>query len=184
MPVRRPGLLAPGRTIVAPLALAVLVALGTVVASIQGSLAQEPTPTFVANSLATAQFTWLLDRINSGAGDLSEDEVQDHFTERFVEAVGPAVVVSQIQTIAATYAPLMVATTIQQTDDLMHVQAQAKDGTLVVIAVSIEHSDGKIAGFIVQPGDADLPFVSGAASPASSPGASPAASPAASPKAD
>jgi len=129
------------------------------------------------SGLAARQFVWLLDRVNTGDGDISPQDVEEHFTARFVQAVGADGIVAQVREAATAYAPLTIVEVIQETDDLVHVQARARDGRQVVIAVSIEHSDEKIAGFIFQPGEADLPFASPGASPAPSPAASPSASP-------
>ena len=144
----------------------------------------QPAPTIDPDSgLAAYQFVWLLDRINTAGGAISADDVQAHFTERFVTSVGTDAIIAEIRQVATTYAPFTLVSVIRETEDLVHVQARAKDGTLVVIAVSIEHSDEKIAGFIFQPGEADLPFASPIASPIASPVASPEASPTTSPQA-
>ncbi|MGC4105702.1 MAG: Cpe/LpqF family protein [Thermomicrobiales bacterium] len=127
------------------------------------------------DGLAATQFVWLLDRINTGGGDISAEEITAHFTARFVAAVGVDAIAAQVHEAAVAYAPLTIVTVIQETEDLVHVQARAKDSALVVIAVSIEHSDEKIAGFIFQPGEADRPFATPAGTPEGSPVASPAA---------
>ncbi|MGB3330980.1 MAG: Cpe/LpqF family protein, partial [Thermomicrobiales bacterium] len=125
------------------------------------------------DGLATTQFRWLFDRLNAGATDLTADDITAHFTARFVAAVGIDAIIAELHDIATASAPFTITTVIQQTEDLVHVQAADRSGAPVVIAVSIEHSDGKIAGFIVQPGTADAPLASPAASPVASPIASP-----------
>ncbi|MGN6483711.1 MAG: Cpe/LpqF family protein, partial [Thermomicrobiales bacterium] len=129
-----------------------LVAIAAVMASILIGPGTAPasdtaaSPTIDPDSgLAAKQFVWLLDRVNTAGGVLSPEEVDAHFTARFVQAVGTDAIVAQVTTIASAYAPLTLVEVIQETDDLVHVQARARDGRLVVIAVSIEHSDEKIA---------------------------------------
>lgn len=125
---------------------------------------------------ASDQLTWLLDATNTGASDLTEDEIEQHFEADFLASVPAEQIVATTRQLADSAAPLTVDIVIQRTDESIRVRVHGRDGTPLVISLAIDSGSGKIAGLIIEPGGAEAGTdASPMASPVTSPSASPAA---------
>lgn len=122
----------------------------------QGTPAPSVSPVALPDTPVGHQLAWVLEVINSGAGELTAGEVQEHFSPDFLTAVPAAQMVSSTQAIAGQLAPLRFVRfegESTETEAIAYVESDTAGAFNLSIAVNPEPPH-LIVGLLIEPATA------------------------------